>query len=138
MRIFPAFVVATAVTLVPNLAMAGPAQPLTAIQPAIAAPIANAIPSVSVTATVQNDQTPGSAASPSQSRAVETVVVTGTAQKDDVAASLDHVECRFEPPDTDTRIGGSRVCVTVRAWNNRQKRAQRGLDTLLLRGNGYF
>jgi hypothetical protein len=117
MRILPAFVVATAVTLVPNLAMAGPAQPWTPSQLAIAASTANAVPSV---------------------HASEAVVVTGTAQKDDVAALSDRVECRFELPHTDTRIGGSRVCVTVRAWNNRQKQSQRGLDTLLMRGNAYF
>jgi hypothetical protein len=138
MRILPAFVVATAVTLVPYLAMAGAAQPLTAIQPAVAVPAANAVPPAGVAATVQNDGAFGSATSPSRSTAGETVVVTGREQKDGVAAFLDRVECRFEPPDTDTRIGGSRVCVTVRAWNNRQKQAQRGLDNFLRRGNAYF
>jgi hypothetical protein len=40
------------------------------------------------------------------------------------ADNLDEIVCKTSPPETGTRLGGSRECHTVRDWNTRQKNAQ--------------
>jgi hypothetical protein len=134
MRISPVSALATAVLLMlaPGLGVADPLQPQS--QPTIVVP-----PTIAVTPVpVRDHEAPGSAAVPRSPNPGETVIVTGAGQTNDVSAHLDRVECRIDTPHTDTRFAGPRVCATVRAWDDRQKKSQRGLDMFLMEGHAYF
>jgi len=50
----------------------------------------------------------------------ETVKVTAPPSTD----SLDEIVCKTSPPQTGTRLGGSRECHTVRDWKERQQQSQ--------------
>jgi uncharacterized protein YfaP (DUF2135 family) len=39
-------------------------------------------------------------------------------------SDLDRIECRSQPPMTGTRLGATRECHTVRAWNERMHENQ--------------
>jgi hypothetical protein len=105
MRVLTVLAVSTA--LMPALVLADPAQPQTVpITGAQAAPT-SATPS------------PGTAA-PAAPSVSEHVIVHGDASND----SLDEIVCKTLPPQTGTRLGGSRECHTVRQWKEEQKQAQ--------------
>ena len=44
-------------------------------------------------------------------------------------SDLDRIECRSQPPMTGTRLGATRECHTVRAWNERMHEDQQYLQS---------
>jgi hypothetical protein len=69
----------------------------------------------STTAATGSPTTPRPAAA-----AQETVTITAPRTVD----NLDQVVCKTSPPETGSRIGGSRECHTERQWKVRQQQAQ--------------
>jgi hypothetical protein len=105
-----AIALSVAVLAVPLLAEADPAQPQTA-QSAAPAPVTATATPVSPT--------------PAPAAAVgETVKVTAPT----TAENLDEVVCKVTPPETGSRLGGSRECRTVREWKLRQQESQDMLE----------
>jgi hypothetical protein len=119
MRLMSLVALSAAALLSPQFAGADPAQQQ-AVQSAGSAPTVAATTPAS-SSTVPAPAATGSAmAAPAPGAPREVVKVTATRPTDD----LDVIECRTSPPETGTRLGGSRECHTVRDWKVRQQQAQ--------------
>ncbi|HTT82588.1 MAG TPA: hypothetical protein VMF67_03825 [Rhizomicrobium sp.] len=112
MRALPVLLISAVSLLPPALANADPAQPQQ--------------PSASASAT--SAAMPAPAATAQQSAPATQMTQAPAAPAPETAANganLDEIVCKSEPPQTGTRLGGSRECHTVRQWNERMRQDQR-------------